>query len=198
MSCQLNLLSQISDPEICLHYLRHGIYTLQPLWESYYICSLWIWAPVYFMWPRFLQNRYKHGCSGYLIQIIQKSTGTFTGVKTIEFQTFQKNRSKFCNPVQMPVHTQLGKTNLAKSLRNTNCLKPPLPRKKKKCHELPPSAGPARAILPLMDLEIPVPTPSVDSLKIQWLRPVIQRLHSLMLYPCNQLRLKPQKLMCLF
>lgn len=42
-------------------------------------------------------------------------------------------------------------------------MEPPLP-KKKRCYGLKPSAGPSRTIIPLMDLEIPVPRPSGVSL----------------------------------
>lgn len=105
----------------------------------------------------------KHGCPVTSFQLIKKSIGTFTSDEAIKFQIFQRNRSKFCNPVQRPVHTQLGNTKLARSKRTTQCWEPPLP-KKKRCYGLPPSPGPTRAIIPLMDLKIPVPRPSGDSL----------------------------------
>lgn len=98
----------------------------------------------------FSRTDQKHGCSGFSFQLIKKSSGTFTGKEAIEFQTFQRNRSKFCNPVQRLVHTQLGNANLAKSKRRTKCSESPLP-KKKRCHGLPPSAEPSRNIIPLMD-----------------------------------------------
>lgn len=110
----------------------------------------------------FSRTDQKHGCPVSSFQLIKKSTGTFTGDEAIEFQTFQRNRSKFCNPVQRPVCSQLGNTNLARSKRTAQCLEP-LP-KKKRCYGLPPSAGPSRTIIPLMSLKIPVPKSSGDSL----------------------------------
>lgn len=68
----------------------------------------------------FSRTNQKHGCPVTSFQLIKKSTGTFTSDETIKFQIFQRNRSKFCNPVQRPVHTQLGNTNLARSKRTTN------------------------------------------------------------------------------
>lgn len=47
----------------------------------------------------FSRTDQKHGCPVSSFQLIKKSTGTFTGDEAIEFQTFQRNRSKFCNPV---------------------------------------------------------------------------------------------------
>lgn len=40
----------------------------------------------------------KHGCKNYLLQIVKRSSRTFTGEEAIEFENFQKSRSKLCIP----------------------------------------------------------------------------------------------------
>jgi hypothetical protein len=65
------------------------------------------------------------------MQVVKKSTGTFTADVAKEFAEFQKSRSQFCESFMkaIPVHT--GNTNLAVSKQKTRFNEPQIPKKRR-------------------------------------------------------------------
>jgi hypothetical protein len=65
------------------------------------------------------------------MQVVKKSTGTFTAEEAKEFAEFQKSRSQFCEPFMKAVPAHTGNTNLAASKRKTKFTEPQIPKKRR-------------------------------------------------------------------
>ena len=60
------------------------------------------------------KTNHRHTCTTYSLQIVKRATGR--GKEALLFEALN-NRSKFCNPVQRSVRSDLGNTNLAATKR---------------------------------------------------------------------------------
>ena len=124
-------------------------------------------TPVLVTSVRHARTDQKHTCSNYSLQIVKRATDTFTGEEALEFKAFQKNRSKFCTPVQRLVRPNLGNTNLAASKRKAKFTEPKVPRKRKHYGKRPqpPQKIPFLMSLQLNPQDIPksLPPPTVES-----------------------------------
>jgi hypothetical protein len=65
------------------------------------------------------------------MQVVKKSSGTFTADEAKEFAEFQRCRSQFCEPFMKAIPVQTGNTNLAASKRKTKFTEPLIPKKKR-------------------------------------------------------------------
>lgn len=84
----------------------------------------------------------KHGCKNYLLQIVKRSSRTFTGEEAIEFENFQKSRSTFCIPFS-------NNSLFHKSAKRAILTDPLIPKKKRRY-------SPRPQIPALMELELSI------------------------------------------
>lgn len=97
----------------------------------------------------FARRDSRHGCKNYSLQIVKRSSRTFTGEEAIEFENFQKSRSKFC----IPFMKSLPPSNYSlfhKSAKRAILTEPLIPKKKRRYSARP-------QIPALMELELPIP-----------------------------------------
>ena len=97
----------------------------------------------------FARKDSKHECKNYSLQIVKRSSRTFTGEEAIEFENFQKSRSKFC----IPFMKSLPPSNYSlfhKSAKRAILTDPLIPKKKRRY-------SPRPQIPALMELERSIP-----------------------------------------
>lgn len=100
----------------------------------------------------FTGRDFKHGCKNQSFQIVKRSTVTFTGEEAVEFETFQKSRSKFCIPF-MKTLPPSNHNLFNKSAKRAILTETIIPKKKKRYAARPQQLQ--TQIPAFMDLELP-------------------------------------------
>lgn len=108
----------------------------------------------------FTRKDSKHGCMNYFSQIVKRSTCTLTWEEAVEFENFQKSRSKFCIPFMKSLPSS--NYNLFnKSAKRAIFTESMIPKKKRRYSRSPQQLQ--TQIPALEDLELPRPNTVVSS-----------------------------------